>query len=393
MARKKTDITNIAYDDIKKKYYVTLNYGYNDMGVQIKKTKTASTKTEAKQILRRFEADKIHGNLVIPRTDTLAEWLNYWMESVVMVNREKTTYAGYKFIIEKHITPKIGSIQLQKLTPQIIQRFYTEELNEVNDKGKPLLSSNTVRKHHTLLKTALNFAVHQDVLRTNPIDKVTPPKYIKPKISFYTVDSLKNLFNLVENDYVLKPTVYLAGYLGLRREEICGLRWKNICFENKIILIKEVRAMANTEIVTKGTKNSSSTRKLSFGEELELKLLEIKAEHKTNKKLFSSNNIDNLDNINIEKDYVVTNELGKPIHPGYLSTLFGKFVKANNLPHITLHGLRHTIASVGNDAGLTLYDISKILGHSSPDVTGKIYTHLFDETQRNSISKIQDKLK
>jgi len=394
MARIKTEIQNISFDDQRKKYYITLNYGY-ESGKQIKKTKTAKTKTEAKKILKEFEADKIRGELTTPRTETLADWLDYWMTNVVELSREKTTFCGYKIIVDKHIVPCIGNIPLQKLTPQKIQEFYTLELNAVNEKGNHTLSSNTVKKHHTLLKTALEYAVKQDIIRVNPAKKVSAPKYVKPEISFYTIDSLKILFDLIDSDYVLKPAVYLAGKLGLRREEIAGLKWEHLDFENNLIYIKEVRAMANREIIIKQTKNISSTRRLSFGDDLKSTLQEIKIAHEENKKIFSLDdlNTEELSEICIDSDYVVTNELGIPIHPGYLSTLFGKFVKVYGIPHITLHGLRHTIASVGNDAGLTLYDISKILGHSSPDVTGKIYTHLFDETQRDAMAKIQDRLK
>lgn len=94
-----------------------------------------------------------------------------------------------------------------------------------------------------------------------------------------------------------------------------------------------------------------------------------------------------------DSGYVVMNEYGVEIHPGYLSSLFGKFVKQNGLPHITLHGLRHTIASIGNEAGLTKFEISKILGHSSPDVTGRVYMHMFDDTHIESMDRIGDKFK
>lgn len=392
MSRQSTEIKNISYDDVRGKYYVTLNYGYEN-GKQVKKTKTASNKTEAKKILKEFEADKTKGELTMPRTDTVADWLNYWMESAVKSNREKTTYAGYRIIIDKHIIPQIGNIQLQKLTPKIIQTFYSDELNKATEEGQPLLSSNTVKKHHTLLKTALKFAVMQDAIRYNPCDKVSPPKYVKPEISFYTIDYLKELFNLVETDYILKPAVYLAGMLGLRREEIAGLRWEHIDFNKSIIYITEVRAVANKNVVIKQTKNQSSTRCLSFNDNLNTALLDIMKIHKENKQLFydSSDALSPIESC-VLKDYVVVNELNQPIHPGYLSTLFGRFIRKNKLPHVTLHGLRHTMASVGNAAGLTLFDISKILGHSSPDVTGKIYTHLFDNTQKESIAKIQNKL-
>ena len=90
---------------------------------------------------------------------------------------------------------------------------------------------------------------------------------------------------------------------------------------------------------------------------------------------------------------MVIDEKGSPINPGYLSTRFTKFVKKNKLPHITLHGLRHTIATLGNEVGLTLYDISKILGHSSTDTTGRIYMHVFDETHSEAINRINDFLR
>lgn len=71
-------------------------------------------------------------------------------------------------------------------------------------------------------------------------------------------------------------------------------------------------------------------------------------------------------------DYVVTGDLGVLINPGYLSNIFTKFIRLNGLKHITLHGLRHTMASVGNDEGLTLYEISKILGHCDTAITSEI---------------------
>ena len=84
----------------------------------------------------------------------------------------------------------------------------------------------------------------------------------------------------------------------------------------------------------------------------------------------------------------MTDELGAPIHPGYLSTMFTKFIRANGLKHITLHGLRHTMASIGNDKGLTLHEISKILGHSDTAITSEIYTHVFDTTHKKGLNII-----
>lgn len=385
MARVKVE-KNIAYDDIRDIYYVTLNYGNGPDGKRIKKTETFKKKKDAQNRLKEFEGAKLKNDILLPREETLGEWLDYWMENVVKVNREKTTYAGYKVIVDKHIKPALGEIKIQKLTPKILQSYYTSKQDERDDNDKPLLSSNTVKKHHTLLKTALKLAHMQGVINANPADKVSPPKYIKPEISFYTVEEMKKLFELVDKEYILKPAVYLAGILGLRREEIAGLKWSNVDFMNKLIHIVEVRARADREIVIKKTKNESSTRKLAMNDTLEEKLKEV-LEAQISSREFLGESMYN------DSGYVVVNEYGHEVNPGYLSSLFGKFIKKHGLSHITLHGLRHTIASIGNDAGLTMFEISKILGHSSPDVTGRVYMHLFDDTHVESMEKIENKLK
>ncbi|MEL7658477.1 MAG: Arm DNA-binding domain-containing protein, partial [Bacillota bacterium] len=74
---------NIAYDDIKKKYYVNLDFGVNDEGKQIKKTKTYAKKSEARKALKEHEANRTKGLLVMPKDITLLEWLNDWIKDIV----------------------------------------------------------------------------------------------------------------------------------------------------------------------------------------------------------------------------------------------------------------------------------------------------------------------
>ncbi|NLB77804.1 MAG: hypothetical protein GX796_02850 [Clostridiaceae bacterium] len=75
---------------------MTLNYGVDQKtGKRVKKTETFKSKKEAKERLVEFEGEKLKNHVVMPRNETLVEWLDYWMENVIKVNREKTTYAGY----------------------------------------------------------------------------------------------------------------------------------------------------------------------------------------------------------------------------------------------------------------------------------------------------------
>ena len=84
---------------------------------------------------------------------------------------------------------------------------------------------------------------------------------------------------------------------------------------------------------------------------------------------------------------------GTPIRPNYVSDRFTNLIQSNHLPPLTLHGLRHTFASLANAQGVSQFDIGKALGHSTPSTTGKIYTHLFDPTHENTVSSVSDAIK
>lgn len=369
---------NIYYDEEKELYYVYMDYGKDKSGKRIRKQPTFKTKAEAKKALKEFEADKTKGTLVKPNTDTVGEWLTYWLTTIAENNDEESTIYGYKNIINKHIIPSLGNIKLQKLTVKDIQDYYNDKQK---DEDNPL-SSNTVRKHHTLLKTALSVAVDQDIILVNPADKVKPPKYIKPKIKYYDIDTMKRLFELVK-DTRLECTVWISGFTGVRRSELCGIMWSKINFERKILSIDHTRVNVGSSIIEKDrTKNESSTRKIALNDEVIEVLLSEKAKQDESRKMLKGHYI--------ESDYVIVMENGKPYRPNYLSELFTKFINDSNLPPITLHGLRHTVASVANDAGINTYGISKLLGHSSPSTTSRIYTHQFDDTQKDSVDAISN---
>jgi integrase len=372
---------NIYYDDVKELYYVYMDYGKDKNGKRIRKQPTFKTKSEAKKALKNFEADKTKGKLIAPDVRTVEEWLNYWFNTVSKNNNEESTNYGYNNIINKHLIPSLGKIKLQKLTPKDIQDYYNEKMNNAEHP----LSSNTVKKHHVLLKTALSLAVTQDVLNSNPVDKVIPPKFVRPNRKFYDIETMKKLFNAVKGTR-LECAVWIAGFTGIRRSELCGLKWDKIDFDNKIIYIESTRINVGNRVIEKGrTKNETSTRKIHMDDELISVLQNEKQRQDENRKLLGKHYI--------ESDYVIVMESGKPYRPNYLSELFTKFINDNGFPELTLHGLRHTVASVANQAGVNLYNISKILGHSNTSTTSKIYTHLFDEAQAESMDAIAKLLK
>ena len=165
MARRAVE-RNIAYDDERRKYYVTLQYGRGDNDKPIKQYKCVKNLTEARRVLRAHEAARDIGNVTPTSSETLNDWMEYWLLNIVRPNREETTYYCYSQMWKNHIKPVLGNTKLKKLTPQLLQQYYSKMILE---KG---LSSNTVRKHHDLLRVALHTAVRQGKLGANPTDNV-----------------------------------------------------------------------------------------------------------------------------------------------------------------------------------------------------------------------------
>lgn len=145
---------NIAFDEKRGLYYVTLHFGKDpETKKQIKKTETFKKLAQARAALRKHETARDVGQVVMPTQQTLHQWFGDWMQSVAELNLADTTIYGYKQMFYNHIDPVLGNMPLQKLTPQQLQRYYAEKIRA----GE--LSSNTVRKHHDLLNTVLRAAV------------------------------------------------------------------------------------------------------------------------------------------------------------------------------------------------------------------------------------------
>ena len=227
-------------------------------------------------------------------------------------------------------------------------------------------------------------AVRQGKLGSNPTDQVEPPKVVAPDHSFYGPAELQQLLQLPMDGW-LRVGVFLAGYLGLRREEICGLRWSCVDFENHQIKIKYARTSAGSKLVEKAPKNKSSERTLFCPPELETVL---KTEF-----IFQQKTSDIRVSPLAKEGFVVCWPDGEPVRPNYLSDRFSKLIADNKMPKLTLHGLRHSFASLANAQGVSLFDIGKALGHSTPSTTGKIYTHLFDQTHEGTVSRVAEVIK
>jgi integrase len=377
MGRKQYE-RGISYDDERQLYYLYIDLGRDENGDRQRRYRTFRTLAEARKVQKDILAQKTRATLLVPSDLTLDQWLGRWMDEIVIPNRAETTAYGYQRIIQNHISPALGSIPLQKLSSRDLQHYYAELLRTTG------LSANTVRRHHDLLSAALHAAQRLDLILRSPTERVEPPRVVHKETRYYTSDTLKRLYELAEGSH-LEVAIHLAGSLGLRREEICGLRWENVDFQLHKLHICTARTTAGGRIIEKETKNRSSTRTLHMEEAIE-GLLRREARRQQDRKQF-------LGAAWPDSGLVLVDESGVPVSPNVLSVSFTRFIRANGLPPITLHGLRHTFATVASAQGAPLFDIGKALGHSTPATTGRIYTHLSDQLHRDTLDRVAAALK
>ena len=367
--KRKKIAKNIYYDTERELYYVRFYHGVIDGKAQ-QEWKTYKTKNEAMKALKIFEINKADGKQLDISKQTIENYLNYWIEYKA-TRCEYTTIYGYKNIANKYVIPRLGKMQLKQLQPHHIIEY-------MNSLSKDGLSNNTIKKHYDLLKSMMKQAVLEDKVAYNILEKVESPKIDKKEMSFYTIDELATLLDIISTKPSLDIAVHIAAYTGLRREEILGLKWDCVDFDNTVFYIKKAITKAGSVVIEKKPKTKDSYRKISIPNYLLEKLKTYKQIQIRNAQLF-----------NLPKyEYIFCKPNGQRYHVNYISTMFKNIIEQYNLKPIRFHDLRHTFASIAQESGISIFEISKTLGHSTISTTSNIYTHLFDDAHTKVMDSV-----
>ena len=310
---------------------------------------------------------------------TLGAWLDKWLEERMRFTVRESTLDGYRRLAKNYIKPHLGDKKIGSVTTADIQRMYNwlrenGRINEHYDRGNSL-SDSSARGIHMMLHQAMDAAVQEQIIVKNPTEGTVIPKTNYAPKQILTEAQLQKFLDVVRQDDVWPDFFYTELTTGLRRGEICGLRWQD--FDEKTGRLQIPRAVTGKKgggVKVGETKTEKGTRTI----QLPPSTVEILKARK--KKSYS--------------DWIFHNptvpEL--PLSPQTAYRRMKTLLRYAELPSIRFHDLRHTFATMALEHGMDVKTLSTIIGHVSSATTLDIYSHVTDTMQKQAAVKIDHQI-
>ncbi|WP_324668951.1 tyrosine-type recombinase/integrase [Geochorda subterranea] len=362
------------------------------------------TEREAKAKEKEWEQEKAQKRFVAPSERlTVKEFLELWLKNDAPNTTKPRTLKRYKELVNLHITPRLGAVRLDLLSPQHVKRLLAEKREEG-------LSARTCLHIYRVLHRALNSALEDGRISQNVCDRVRPPKVdekLPDGLSTEQVDALLRAARYIEGERLpdgtrvqipnpLYPLYLTAVHTGMRLGELLGLRWADVDLDVGVAVVQQALVKAGRQPVFDTPKNRKP-RVVPLSPEVIEALRQLRIDQEIARANYSQRG----------KQYgafpgheehgplVFCQENGWPLEPGNLTQRnFKELLKKAGLPRdIRFHDLRHTFVSRALQAGANPRAVSEIVGHYDPGFTLKRYAHALPEDTREAVRRLSQHLR
>lgn len=414
-------------------YRISVSNGRNSQGKQIietttftpdpNKTDRQNQKTLEKFVIE-FEDRVKSGKYLDGEKMTYQDYITIWLRDYAEKQMEQTSYERCVISLNNTILPELGHLRLAKIQPLHIQNLYNKlekegyYKNGVRKDYKP----STIKRIHQIISSSLNTAVQWQLIENNPCSRVKPPKPDRTAadIKNFSLEEAQIFLEQLDKEYTIwhggrqkkdgspsdrkyethkiplqmKIFFHMALFGGFRRGELIALTWNDIDFEQCTVSISKSAARTKDGIIIKQPKNSSSVRVVTLPKDT-IKLLKRYKTEQAEYRLSVGSYWKGTNNIFIQDNGQMM-DLSTPNH--VLKKIINRYNESAKegqlLPNITLHGLRHTSATLLIAQNIDVRTVSGRLGHAECSTTMNIYAHALkkkDEEAAESLGNLFQK--
>jgi integrase len=317
------------------------------------------------------------GILAAPSRLTTGEYLTRWLDDCARPKLRPRTLVSYAQVVRLHITPHLGRVPLQKLTPQQVQAW----LNKLQKDG---LSSRSCQYARAILRSAFGQALRWGLVSRNVVTLVAAPRVERHEIQPLTPEQARTLLKAAKG-HPLEALVTVALALGLRQGEALGLRWDAIDFERGTLNVRVALQRVGGEWLLVEPKSARSRRTIALPNVV-VGALQAHRVRQLQDRLVAGRHWQ-------DHGFVFTSSVGTPLEPSNATKRFRKLLVSAGVPSIRFHDLRHTAATFLLAQGVDPRTIMETLGHSQISLTLNTYSHVLPVLQREAARKMDGMLR
>ena len=340
-------------------------------GKQVQRSITGKTQKEVSKKLKEATAAIDACTYTAPSKMTVGEWLDIWQEEYLGAVKHSTVIS-YKATIKNHLKPNLGAIRLEALVPHQIQSLY----------NRLTVSPKTIKNIHGVLHKAIQQAMLNGYIRTNPCNACVLPKVIKKQIRPLDEDQITAFLKAIKG-HRFEDLFTVTIFTGMREGEVCGLLWDCVDLEKGTILInkqlQKVRQSGGEHRLVP-TKNSKA-RSITLPPFIVSILKQTKKAQLENRLRYGE--------LYVSSGFVFTDELGAHLKPQVVYRDFKKVVADIGTPSTRFHDLRHSYAVAAIKSGDDIKTVQENLGHATAAFTLDIYGHVTDKMKQESANRME----
>ena len=367
-------------------------------GRQKQRSFSGKTQKEVREKMQAALVELNNHDYQQPSKITLGEWLTIWEEEYLNAVKPFTKL-NYTQHIKNHIRPALGKRKLQELNGTDIQRFYNQLLltggkkrlhdetgRIVKKNGETVyipapLSAKTVKNIHGVLHRALEKAVKLGYIRTNPADSCELSRAEKKEIRPLDSEDIARLMEALQ-DHPFRALFLTTLFTGMRRGEICGLRWDCVDLDSGTIIInKQLQNIPGQpgDYRLVSTKNGKG-RILKVSQFVLDLLRQQEAKQAQIKQLAGP--------LWCDGGYVFCNDIGQHLSPHTVYHNFKRIAASIGMPSTHLHDLRHSYAVAALQTGDDIKTVQSNLGHHTASFTLDVYGHVTEQMKKTSADRM-----